>query len=102
MFLLYFISNCSLWVEMKNNLMLKVKIFQKLVRNYVKKRQKKYAPEDMVLAIREVMDKGKSISKVSKKYNVPYETLRGQISGDHGLHQGRPKQLNETEELDIA
>ena len=56
----------------------------------------------MVLAIREVMDKGKSISKVSKKYNIPYETLRGQISGDHGLHQGRPKQLNETEELDIA
>ena len=102
MFLLYFISNCSLWVEMKNNLMLKVKIFQKLVRNYVKKRQKKYAPEDMVLAIREVMDKGKSISKVSKKYNISYETLRGQISGDHGLHQGRPKQLNETEELDIA
>ena len=28
--------------------------------------------------------------------------LRGQISGDHGLHQGRPKQLNDSEELDIA
>ena len=64
--------------------------------------RKNMPPEDMVLAIREVMDKGKSISKVSKKYNIPYETLRGQISGDHGLHQGRPKQLNETEELDIA
>ena len=51
---------------MKNTLMLKVKIFQKIVRNYVKKRQKKYAPEDMVLAIKEVMDKGKSISKVPK------------------------------------
>ena len=56
----------------------------------------------MVLAINEVMDEGKSVGKVCKKYDIPYETLRGQISGDHGLHQGRPKQLNETEELDIA
>ena len=61
---------------MKNTLMPKVEIFQKMVRNYVKKRQKKYAPEDMVLAIKEVMDKGKSISKVSKKYSIPYETLK--------------------------
>ena len=47
----------------------------------------------MVLAINEVMDEGKSVGKVCKKYDIPYETLRGQISGDHGLHQGRPKQL---------
>ena len=38
-----------------------------------KKRQKKYTPKDMMLAIKEVMDKGKSISKVSKKYNIPYD-----------------------------
>ena len=73
-----------------------------MVRNYVKKRQKKYTPEDMVLAINEVIDEGKSVAKVCKKYDIPYETLRGQISGDHGLHQGRPKQLNDSEELDIA
>ena len=46
--------------------------------------------------------KGSQFQKCPKSIISHMRLVRGQISGDHGLHQGRPKQLNETEELDSS
>ena len=69
--------------------------------NYVLKCPNAYTEDTVKAALWAIQD-GLSVFKASKEFGVPFETLRGRHTNLHNGVQGRPKQLIDQEEEDIA
>ena len=68
-----------------------------MVREYKRKRNKRYTILDLQNAISHV-EKGSSLREASRIFNVPLTTLYDRISGKHTNKAGHPTSLTKTEE----
>lgn len=60
-----------------------------MVRHYKRKTPVRYTQDTLRLAMEEAMSPGAhKIFTISKKYNIPYETLRGNVAKQTGLFMG--------------
>lgn len=80
-----------------------------MVRKYVRKTPIRYTQDTLKKAVQDALTPGHDrIFRIAKKYNIPYETLRGNIIKYHGLYtasgmkQGGQTKLPYIEEMDIC
>ena len=71
-------------------------------REYKAKRVQNYTNEELASAVDEVKSKTLSLHAAAKKDGVPKSTLHDRLKGTHGIKNGRPNRLSESEENEIV